>query len=46
MKIVFATNNFNKLIELQDLISSNIKILSLDEINCTEKLIENHILHY
>ncbi|NRB61351.1 MAG: non-canonical purine NTP diphosphatase [Winogradskyella sp.] len=35
MKIVFATNNKNKLKEVQSLVPLNIKLLSLEDINCT-----------
>jgi Xanthosine triphosphate pyrophosphatase len=35
MKLVFATNNLNKLKEVQDMLPSNIQLLSLKDINCT-----------
>jgi len=40
IKIVFATNNKNKLSEIQSLVSKEIEILSLDDINCKEELDE------
>jgi XTP/dITP diphosphohydrolase len=40
MKIVFATNNPNKLKEIQALIPNGIEILSLKEIGCTEDIPE------
>ena len=39
-KIVFATNNLNKLSEIRDLVPEEIKILSLVDINCNEELAE------
>lgn len=39
-KIVFATNNLNKLSEIRDLVSSHIQILSLNDISCIEDLPE------
>jgi len=42
MKLVFATNNLNKLAELQALVPEGIEILSLKDINCTEGLPETH----
>ena len=42
MKLVFATNNPNKLSELQDLIPEGIEILSLKDINCNEELPETN----
>ena len=45
MKIVFATNNLNKLSEIRALVPSSIDILSLSDINCHEELPEtNHTL--
>ena len=41
MKLVFATNNLNKLAELQDLLPKNIEILSLKDIGCNNELSEN-----
>jgi XTP/dITP diphosphohydrolase len=42
MKLVFATNNSNKLSELQALVPQGIEILSLKEINCNEELPETN----
>ena len=42
MKIVFATNNLNKLSEIRDLLSNSIEILSLSDINCYAELPETH----
>ena len=42
MKIVFATNNPNKLSEIRLLVSSGIEILSLKDINCNEELPETN----
>tara|TARA_B100001109_G_C18815219_1_gene451688 strand:+ start:601 stop:1179 length:579 start_codon:yes stop_codon:yes gene_type:complete len=41
MKLVFATNNPNKLAEIRMLVPSSIEILSLKDINCNEELPEN-----
>lgn len=41
-KIVFATNNQNKLSEIKGLISNEIKILNLLDIECNEDLPETH----
>ncbi|MHA7059475.1 non-canonical purine NTP diphosphatase [Aquimarina sp. M1] len=40
MKLVFATNNLNKLKEVQALIPTYIKLLSLSEIGCIEDIPE------
>ena len=40
MEIVFATNNLHKLEELQQIIGSEIKILSLKDISCNEEIPE------
>jgi len=40
MKIVFASNNKNKVIEIRDLMSEEIEILSLSDIGCTEEIEE------
>ena len=40
MKIVFATNNLNKLKEVQSLVSSNIQLVSLKDIGCLEDVPE------
>ena len=42
MKIVFATNNLNKLSEIRSLVPEGIEILSLKEINCLEELPETN----
>lgn len=39
-EILFATSNKNKIAEIQLLLPSKIKILSLEEINCTEEIPE------
>lgn len=40
MKLVFATNNLNKLKEVQALVPENIKLLSLEDIGCFEDVPE------
>ena len=40
MKIVFATNNPNKLEEIQMLMPEGIEIISLKDIGCTEDIPE------
>jgi XTP/dITP diphosphohydrolase len=40
MKLVFATNNKNKLKEVQALLPEEIELLSLEEIGCTEDIPE------
>lgn len=40
MKIVFATNNKNKIKEVQALLPKEIQLLSLEEIGCTEDIPE------
>ena len=42
MKLVFATNNPNKLSEIRSLVPAEIKILSLKDINCNEQLPETN----
>jgi XTP/dITP diphosphohydrolase len=42
MKLVFATNNPNKLSEIRDLVPTGIEILSLRDINCNEELPEKN----
>ena len=42
MKLVFATNNPNKLSEIQSLVPKGIEILSLTDINCNEELPETN----
>ncbi len=41
MKLVFATNNNNKLKEVRQLMPPNVEILSLKDIGCEEELPEN-----
>ena len=41
MQLVFATNNLNKLKEVQALMPPNITLLSLADIDCTEDIPEN-----
>src|SRR5690606_23149913 len=40
MQLVFATNNINKLREIQSLIPNHIKLLSLEEVGCYEDVPE------
>ena len=40
MDLVFATNNLNKLFEIRNLLPESIRILALNDINCTEELLE------
>lgn len=40
MKLVFASNNKNKIQEIQALVPSDFHILSLDDIGCTEEIPE------
>ena len=40
MKIVFATNNLNKLREIKALMPSNIEIVGLSDISCSEEIPE------
>ena len=42
MKLVFATNNANKLSEIKSLFPAEIEILSLKDINCDEELPETN----
>ena len=42
MKLIFATNNPDKLKELQALLGKNIELLSLKDIGCEEEVPENH----
>ena len=42
MKLVFATNNLNKLSEIRSLVPAGIEILSLKDINCNEELPETN----
>jgi XTP/dITP diphosphohydrolase len=43
MKIVFATNNLNKLEEIRNLVPENIKIIGLNDIQCIEELPETQL---
>lgn len=40
MKLVFATNNKNKIIEVQQMLPETIQILSLEDIGCLEDIAE------
>lgn len=40
MKLVFATNNKNKIIEIKALLPDSIELLSLSDIGCTEEIVE------
>jgi len=40
MKLVFASNNKNKIVEIQSMLPSGIQILSLEEIGCFEDIAE------
>lgn len=40
MKIVFATNNKNKILEVQQMLPSTIEIISLESIDCFEEIPE------
>ena len=40
MKLVFATNNLNKLKEVQEILSNTIEIVSLKDINCFDEVDE------
>ncbi|WP_159948327.1 non-canonical purine NTP diphosphatase [Polaribacter septentrionalilitoris] len=40
MKLVFATNNQNKLKEVQDMLPNSIELLSLKDINCFDEIDE------
>jgi XTP/dITP diphosphohydrolase len=43
MDLVFATNNLNKLMEVQAKVGNAFKVLSLDDINCKEDIAETGI---
>ncbi|MBT8393355.1 MAG: non-canonical purine NTP pyrophosphatase, partial [Bacteroidia bacterium] len=43
MQLVFATNNQNKIKEVQALIPSHIKLLSLKDIGCFEDVPESQL---
>ena len=40
MQLVFASNNYNKIKEIQKLVPESIQLLSLEEIGCTEEIPE------
>lgn len=40
MQLVFATHNQNKLIEIKAILPDHIEVLSLNDINCTEEILE------
>jgi XTP/dITP diphosphohydrolase len=40
MKIVFATNNLNKILEIQSMLPESIEIISLESIGCHEEIPE------
>lgn len=40
MQLVFASNNKNKILEIQSMLPKSIQIISLDEINCFEEIPE------
>ena len=40
MKLVFATNNKNKILEVQQLLTDSIEIISLESIGCFEEILE------
>ncbi|MFM9826860.1 non-canonical purine NTP diphosphatase [Flavobacterium sp.] len=40
MQLVFASNNINKILEIQSMLPKSIQIISLDEINCFEEIPE------
>ncbi|MCY1635816.1 non-canonical purine NTP diphosphatase [Marinifilum sp. D737] len=42
MKLVFATNNLNKLKELQQLLGKKVELLSLKDINCNDEIPEDY----
>jgi XTP/dITP diphosphohydrolase len=43
MKLVFATNNPNKLKEVQEMLPNTIKLLSLSDINCYDEIDETEM---
>jgi XTP/dITP diphosphohydrolase len=38
MQLIFATNNPHKLFEVESILNSHIKILSLKDINCSDEI--------
>lgn len=43
MKLVFATNNLNKLAEVQKMLPDSIQLLSLKDINCFDEIDETEV---
>jgi XTP/dITP diphosphohydrolase len=43
MKLVFATNNLNKLKEVQEMLSNSMEVLSLKDINCFDEVDETEL---
>ena len=43
MKLVFATNNLNKLAEVQEMLPNTIELLSLKDINCFDEIEETEL---
>ncbi|WOC40000.1 non-canonical purine NTP diphosphatase [Polaribacter sp. HL-MS24] len=43
MKLVFATNNLNKLKEVQEMLPNTIELLSLQDIRCEEEIDETEV---
>ncbi len=43
MKLVFATNNHNKLKEVQEMLPNSIELLSLKDINCFDEIEETEV---
>ena len=41
MKLIFATNNEDKIIEVQALLNKKIEVQSLKDINCFDEIVEN-----
>jgi XTP/dITP diphosphohydrolase len=41
MKLIFATNNDNKIIEVQALLNKKFEVQSLKDINCFDEIVEN-----
>lgn len=41
MKLIFATNNDDKIIEVQELLNKKFEIQSLKDINCFDEIVEN-----
>lgn len=40
MKLVFATNNQHKIYEVRNMLGENFELVSLDDIGCTEEIVE------